>query len=372
MKYFRALTLLIFTLASNPLHADEEQQRLHEVNSTIEELLEVLQAQRGEISTVEAELATFEKQISTNARALAAAEDELDLRQRELSAMREQVRVATARKVQSESQLADTLRQIWMQRDSNGLSVLLSGDANEQQRLSYYYQVMSEAQRDALNAFREEVAALAQLEAELEASVARVDTQRQLARRQLVRLRQSQQQREQALESLRTMVASSGTRIEQLQAERVQLERIIEELSRAIGSLSAPDRVPFASLKGQLPVPNTGQLISRFGDTRNAHIKWRGHRYLAPVGDEVRSVGYGRVVYANWLSGQGLLIAIDHGDNFLTLYANNQSLLKSVGEWVEAGEVIATVGNSGGLDDAALYFEIRKNGEPLDPKEWIE
>ena len=372
MNHLRLFVISMLFLQSSALFADDEQNRLIEVNETIAELQESMQAQRGEIAELETALANNEKLISDNARALANAETELANKQRELAELQNQVALATQNKERSEVEFGRILLQIWQQRESNGLSVLLSGDANEQQRLTYYYQVMSESQREALDAFRAEVETLSLLEAEQTLAVERVEEQRQVTRQQLFRLRQSQRDRETTLGSLRETVATSGSQIEQLQQERAQLERIIEELSRAIGSLSAPKRVEFRSLKGKLPSPSDGRLISRFGDTRNGHIKWRGHRYSAQTGEPVQSVAYGRVVYANWLSGQGLLIAVDHGDNYLTLYANNQSLLKTVGEWVEPGEVIATVGNSGGLDDSALYFEIRHNGQPLNPREWID
>jgi septal ring factor EnvC (AmiA/AmiB activator) len=129
---------------------------------------------------------------------------------------------------------------------------------------------------------------------------------------------------------------------------------------------------PFANAKGKLPWPVDGRLVAGYGTPRggDARTKWDGVLIGAAIGTQVRAVHGGRVVFADWLRGAGLLVILDHGNGYLSLYGHNQSLLRDAGEIVKAGDPIATVGNSGGQESAALYFAIRQQGRPSDPAQW--
>jgi len=125
-------------------------------------------------------------------------------------------------------------------------------------------------------------------------------------------------------------------------------------------------------LSGRLTWPVAGRLIQDYGQPRgNGRLRWNGVLIAAPAGREVRAVYHGRVAYADWLPGLGLLVVVDHGDGYLSLYGHNESLLKSAGDWVAPGDVLATVGQSGGQATPALYFEIREGREPVDPGDWV-
>ncbi|MEG1962723.1 MAG: peptidoglycan DD-metalloendopeptidase family protein, partial [Pseudomonas sp.] len=128
----------------------------------------------------------------------------------------------------------------------------------------------------------------------------------------------------------------------------------------------------FSSARGKLPWPVNGRLLARFGETRggDSRAKWDGVMISASAGSQVRAVHGGRVVFADWLRGAGLLVILDHGNGYLSLYGHNQSLLKSAGDVVKAGEAISTVGDSGGQNSSGLYFAIRQQGRPSDPAQW--
>src|SRR5690606_28607021 len=127
----------------------------------------------------------------------------------------------------------------------------------------------------------------------------------------------------------------------------------------------------FREARGQLPWPVAGKPVNRFGSPRgNSSLRWQGINIVASEGTTVRAVHGGRVIFADWLRGSGLLLIVDHGGGFMSLYAHNQTLLRNVGDTVRAGEPIATVGSSGGQPQAALYFEIRREGVPTDPAQW--
>jgi septal ring factor EnvC (AmiA/AmiB activator) len=124
-------------------------------------------------------------------------------------------------------------------------------------------------------------------------------------------------------------------------------------------------------MKGQLRLPTRGAISNRFGTARQEGSTWKGLFIVARTGSEVHSIASGRVVFAEWMRGFGNLLIVDHGSSYLSIYANNDALLKQVGDEVRAGQTIATVGNSGGNPESGLYFELRHQGKPLDPLAWV-
>jgi septal ring factor EnvC (AmiA/AmiB activator) len=136
-------------------------------------------------------------------------------------------------------------------------------------------------------------------------------------------------------------------------------------------STSDDDGSSFASLKGKLNLPVQGHVSNRFGKAReDTGISWKGLFIKAAEGSEVKSVAGGMIVFADWLRGFGNLLIIDHGGGYMSLYGNNQALLKKVGDEVKRGEVIAAVGNSGGNETHGLYYELRRQSKPFDPLSW--
>jgi septal ring factor EnvC (AmiA/AmiB activator) len=143
-------------------------------------------------------------------------------------------------------------------------------------------------------------------------------------------------------------------------------------LSEVMAGFPVDTDEPFASVKGKLAWPVQGRIAGAYGQPRGAGpVKWSGVLLEAAAGTQVRAVYHGRVAFADWLSGLGLLVIVDHGSGYMSLYGHNEALLKEAGDWVDPGEPIAQVGDTGGQARAGLYFEIRLNGEPIDPNPWI-
>jgi septal ring factor EnvC (AmiA/AmiB activator) len=132
----------------------------------------------------------------------------------------------------------------------------------------------------------------------------------------------------------------------------------------------ADGQQPFHSRKGKLRWPARGRLAQRFGAPRSGGLRWRGVMIEAQEGGEVRAVSQGRIAFSDWMRGFGLLLIIDHGDGYMSLYGHNQTLYKEVGEWVDTGEVVALLGASGGRTESGLYFEMRHKGRPINPVHW--
>ena len=167
-------------------------------------------------------------------------------------------------------------------------------------------------------------------------------------------------------------IASQNDRLEQLRLEAKDLESLVAELTRLFGDLSIGDSARFAEKKGQMMWPTDGRLIRKFGEPKaDGRLRWDGILLATGAGSDVTAVHRGRVVYSDWLPGMGLLVVLEHGDGYLSLYGHNQDLIMEVGEWVATGTVIAHAGDSGGQSLPGLYFEIRKNGSPVNPSRWF-
>jgi septal ring factor EnvC (AmiA/AmiB activator) len=253
------------------------------------------------------------------------------------------------------------------------IKVLLNQqNPNTVSRAMAYYEYFFAARTQLLASYRETLAGLAQLENEISRTSAALEVNRQALQQQRQALAGAQEARKQAVASLSADIDSKGSQLQQLERDRGKLEELLKAIEEAVVNLKVPsDYQAFAAARGKMPWPLAGKPSNRFGTSRNeGKMRWQGLTIPAREGTPVHAIHHGRVVYADWFRGSGLLLIIDHGDGYMSLYAHNQSLLREVGEWVTAGTPISTVGSSGGLDKPALYFEVRHNGKPTNPSAW--
>jgi septal ring factor EnvC (AmiA/AmiB activator) len=258
---------------------------------------------------------------------------------------------------------ADVLRLLLNQEDPARAGRVLSYFAYfNRDRVSRIQAVESRAQRLALLAkdAEREAGRLAELAARQEAT--------------RIRLEVAKGDRAKALADLEGTIAGGEEDLQMLQRDAESLRLLVEHLRQRaeIRAELGVQRQPFPELRGHLPWPVLeGRLSAPFGSTKpGSDLSLDGVLLVAHEGEDVRAIYDGRVVYADWLRGFGMLLVIDHGDGYMSLYGHNEALLKEVGEWVAAGEVVALAGNSGGRDEPVLYFAIRRNGEPIDPATW--
>ena len=168
-------------------------------------------------------------------------------------------------------------------------------------------------------------------------------------------------------------IATQGSRLKKFVADEQQLQQLLKEIRNIMPSMltEIDKRETFSKRRGQLKWPVKGKVKRIFGKSRQAaNLKWNGVLISSNEGNNVRAISHGRVAYADWLRGYGMLVIIDHGDGYMTLYGYNQALYKETGDWVEEGEVIASVGRSGGQLKSGLYFEVRVKGQPSNPAKW--
>lgn len=191
-------------------------------------------------------------------------------------------------------------------------------------------------------------------------------------RKQLVK---QNTQRQTAIKQLDAELNVGGKQLHGMQQDRQRLEALLRSLGELLADIPPPplEQRPFKSMRGKLQWPLPGKILENFNQPRGAgDLRWRGLLIGAPQGDKVRSVYYGQVVFADWLSGFGLISIVDHGEGFMSLYAHNESLLKETGDWVSPGEILATAGSSGGQGGTGLYFEIRVQGRTVNPQNWLD
>ena len=253
----------------------------------------------------------------------------------------------------------------------DALRVMLSGDdpADFGRRL-HYLGVISRA---AAALIAEQRAALGQLERlgnEATERAARLRAIEQASRADRDKVLAERRERQRVLNTLGADIRKNRREIQVLRADEARLARLVEALARAAASAASG---PFSALRGKLRLPVRGELTGRFGAPRGAAgMVAKGVFIRAREGQPVRAIAGGRVVYADWMRGFGNLLILDHGESYLSIYANNESLLKEPGEPVAAGEPIATTGSSGGNEETGLYFEMRHLGRAFDPLSWVK
>lgn len=270
--------------------------------------------------------------------------------------------------------LKKQIRAAWMEGDAPAVKVLLNEiDPDKIARTMTYYEYLSRDTIDRLEAFAANLHQLKETQKQVKAGRLRLaELEENVADRQQ-KLSSRKKEREQTLASLKADISNRLTEREELEEDRQRLEKLLREVEEAIANIPTPNESdPFGSLKNKLPWPAEGKVVSSFGDSyASGKLKHNGLLINTAEEGDVRAVHYGRVVFANWLRGFGLITILDHGDGYMTLYGHSSSLFTSPGDWVEAGEAIAQAGRTGGTNDPAVYFEVRHNGKPDNPRRWL-
>jgi len=240
-------------------------------------------------------------------------------------------------------------------------------------RTLQYYRYFSEARSEKITDFTRTIREIEALESEIAVTTLKLNEQQQALAQQQANLEDASRERQSLLDELDATLSSSNRKLESLEAQRAEMEILLEELRQSIANLSLGEQEQaFTELRGRLPWPVKGRILNSFGSSYGlGDLDWQGITIAAQQGSAVRAIHHGRVVFSDWFSSSGLLLIIDHGGGYMSLYAHNQELYKEVGEWVRSGETIASVGNTGGQQDSSLYFEIRHDGESQNPSTWL-
>ena len=368
-----------------------------------------LQELRGRISAMQKKLAAAEETKSEASDALRESEQAISEANRELRDLNRQARDSGAKlgslrkssqdtraSMQSQQEmLGRMLRRQYLQGEPDALRLVLAREnPNDMARQLHYLAYIARARARLVEGLRTNLAELDRLTREIAEETAAITRIAQDQAAQKKRLEREKSARADVLSKVSRDIRAQQQQIRVMQNNENRLGRLIEQLSKLVqqqpqrpqkpssGGKPRPrnDTLPadngggaFAAMRGTLALPVRGELGGRFGSPRSdGGITWKGVFIAAKSGDGVKAVAGGRVVYADWLRGFGNLLIIDHGDSYMTLYANAEALLKQVGEIIRGGDTIATVGNSGGNAESGLYFEMRHAGKPFDPLTWVK
>jgi len=252
------------------------------------------------------------------------------------------------------------------------LKLLLSQrDPERTSRMLAYYGYFGRARAERIGRIESKVQQIVMLDEQLETEQRRIAELEEARKAEVEKLERARARRGQVLANLQAESASRQQSLERLRQQQTGLEKLVRELARAMEKFPVDAKDAFARLRGKLAWPVTGQLAARFGESRGGGVRWNGVLITAERGAPVRAIYHGRVIYADWLPGLGLLAIVDHGDGYISLYGHNDKLYKAAGERVTAGDTIAAVGDTGGRSRPELYFEVRRSGRPVDPRPWF-
>jgi septal ring factor EnvC (AmiA/AmiB activator) len=235
-----------------------------------------------------------------------------------------------------------------------------------------YFDFVNDALKKDMSAFREKLADLSGTEEQLSDTEKAIVEKRNLLRAEVATLQKSRKQRKTTLAQLNKELSTDAKKLKQLKLDQARLQAVLKEIEKSLNFENlVKDDKSFRELKGKLPWPLKGRVSQNFGTVRN-NIRYDGIWIKASEATAVKAVHHGRVVFSDWLRGYGLVLIVDHGSGYMSLYGYNQSLLLDTGDWVSAGDTIATVGNSGGRSDNGLYFAVRYKGKASNPRRWLK
>jgi septal ring factor EnvC (AmiA/AmiB activator) len=372
MKSFICALLI---LTAMPLWADDDEPeaQVKALQQDIKQLKKWLQDARSEQSGVEKKLRKTEQNINKLNRKIDTNKKELQKEEKRLKDLhKEQLGLKDSQALQ-QHQLHQQIKTAYKMGQQPYLQVLFNQQRPDQvARALTYFDYVNRARSDKIQSYTQTLERLSHIETDLKESYQQTQTLQKSLNQRRVKLTTAKDQRQQVLASLKHNISNKDNTLNRAIADRKRLQELLNQVDNIASLVPVDNTKPFKSLKGKLPWPTSGKRMNRFGTlTGNHQQRWKGWLIRANEGSSVQAIHHGRIVFSDWLRGFGLLTIVDHGNGYLSLYGRNQSLLRDTGEWVNAGDAIATVGNSGGFDQVRLYFEIRAKGKPQNPSRWL-
>ncbi len=362
-------------LAANPSAQEEvSEQQLKALRKDISKLQGWLTEARGEHSQLENRLRETEVQIGQLVSRIAENSNEAAELEQRLMRLRSEQRSLQTQLDQQAGYLRQQIRSAYAMGRQEYLKVLLNQQEPDRvARLLRYYDYINKKRAEQIEEYLGTARQLSVVQSEIITRGKTLEQVRRSLQNRRSELLAEQKKRQAVVKQLSQEIAGRGDELKKLLADQKRLEQLLEAVTEAIIKLPPPrDASPFPQMRGKLPWPIKGRVLSAYGSKQyNNRLTSHGMLIQAREGDAVRSIHGGRVVFADWLRGFGFMLIIDHGEGYMSLYGYNQTLNKQPGDWVHGGEVIATAGSTGGQQNNGLYFEIRSDGQPLDPISWI-
>lgn len=376
--FFLLIVALLFTspALTQDYSEDDKATTEAEIAAVKEELAERLKAieeRSSKLNSTERQLRDLEIKTAEIAGSLRQTQTELKQTNEEIANSEQRRKELQQQQKQQMTLLEDQLVSAYMNGNHDFLKMLLNQQNPGQfERMLSYYQYFNAARVEEIEAIRRTQEEIAALTEELKQQQSQLASLQQQQQEQRAQLEQQQHRQEDKLAELQRQQREDRSRVNQLEQSREQLEQVLSAIETALAQQKDVRLVGLQAVKSQLRWPTEGEVKRLFGKRREGPVDWKGILIEGNNGQPVRSIADGRVVYADWLRGFGLVIVVDHGKSYMSLYGHNQTITKAVGDKVRKDEEIALMGQSGSRTSPALYFEIRHQGRPQNPSQWIQ
>lgn len=362
-------TLTATSLTANT-HTDK-QTELNSLQKKIKRLQQTIATKQNSKSEFIKQLRNIEKKIGTINQKIKKSSSLISASKKQLKKLNKQKKSLNHSLSNNKKSLSNQIYGAYTQGQNSHLQMIFNQqDPAQFQRQLMFYQYLTSQQSDTIDAVTDDLQTLSRTEDNIKKEKTQLTSNKKTLETQKSSLTKDRSKRKKIVKKLNSELNRQGSKLNSLNEDAEQLKQLIASINEIFKDNSAP-KTPFVKQKGKLPWPLKGNLKTMYGRLKPlSKLKWQGNIIYAPNGRHVRAISSGRVAYADWLKGFGNIIILDHGDGYLSLYGNNESLYKLPGEEVRKGEIISSAGNSGGKSKSGVYFEIRKKGRPQNPSIW--
>jgi septal ring factor EnvC (AmiA/AmiB activator) len=378
MKLFLIIFCLSALLSSTPILAEISQEQsereLAQLKSNITKVNRWLNRANTEKTGLSKALERQEKAIDQLSREIRTNKAQIALQSKELKQLEKRFADQTQALKKQQSFLIEQLQRAYLHGEQSQAKILLNTDnPQDLAKDMRFFAYINEARGEKISAVKQILKDIKTTEKKILIQKTKLNKQYKLQKQHHSTLKKEQATRKEVLAKLSANIKTNTQRLEKMQKDQTRLQKLLSELEEAIANIPLPDdAAPFGKQRSKLPWPLKGKITGRFGSRiAQGKLKLNGIHIATKDNQEVKAVHSGRVIFSNWIRGFGLLIIIDHGNNYMSLYGNNKSLAKDTGDWVRAGEILAYAPQSNAKSETGLYFEIRKNGKPLNPSRWL-
>lgn len=379
LKKFRVYSetrMLLFILMVSwviPTFATDQSNKLSNIKTEIETLQQSIAQDKDSYKTAESDLQTTEIKMNRLFISIAKLDKKMAQLQNNIADLNQKIEALQASLLKEEEGLGAEMRNTYEFGQDSAVKLILNTETpDDLQRMMQYFRLLNEDKIASMKKVKDNLDQLLQLQQHLEQRKVQLQNIR-LQEQDLVRdLKQQQLQRQKLISAIDDTLSAKADRLNALQQNRRSLEGLVQQLKNQPAVTTLPP-YSFARLRGHLPWPLAGIITEHFGTSIDeSNLQWSGVLIDTPQNTPVHAIYPGRVIFADWLKGFGLLVIIDHGQDYMSLYGRNDALMVKTGDNVSFGQIIAKTGSTGGYDKSSLYFEIRHQGDPVDPEQWCK
>lgn len=376
----RILLCLIIFLVALPLNSAQNnkaqaEKELKILKAAISDIQTELQSNLKKQSDAQQRIQVIDKKLADASKALRNTQLKLKEEKQRLDNLKVEQQEKVALREKQRKKLASQLKSAYIAGRQEYIKLLLNQeDPTKVSRMLEYFRYLNQARIDDIEELQQTLQRLKTIEQEIQTTLVSLSDLEESQKEQQKEQQQLKEQQQIALSELKASYNNQNSRLSKLKRDEEELAKVIRSIEKTLRQFAPKQSLSgLAKYKKKLQWPAKGSIVYRYGSNKLGNrLKWNGILIGAKEGDTVHAIHHGQVVFSDWLRGYGLLVIVDHGQGYLSLYGQNQALLKSPGDWVEAGEPVATSGGSGGSGEPGLYFEIRYKGKPQNPVRWIK